>query len=85
MGNSGRSRVLWRAISTQPHAGPDTVIVQGRASGAIAGAVAGLGAAEVARRELSAASPYYKCPGPSGGSPRPPGAIVSVSALGCPP
>jgi uncharacterized protein len=32
---------------------PDTVVVHARASGAIAGAVAGLGATEVARRELS--------------------------------
>ena len=30
-------------------------------------------------------TPYYRFPGPSGGSPRPPDAIVSVSALGCPP
>ena len=52
--DSTRAAALRSVLSAIDNAEtPDAVVVQGRASGAIAGAVAGLGATEVARRELS--------------------------------
>ena len=53
-GDSTRATALRSVLSAIDNAEtPDTVAVQRRPSGAIAGAVAGLGATEVARRELS--------------------------------